>query len=283
MKTYIYPLIASFFILLTSCEDVIQVDLDKAAPRLVIDAGIIWDTTNTGADQTITITQTRGYYENYTPTISNAVVQIRNKETNDVFDFTEKTPNTGQYTCVNFIPVINNTYVLTVTYNNIIYTAEEKLIETPDISKITKSYTKQQFGDGEIFTEVNIYFQDNPDQKNYYLFAAKPTYQFIYEYRAFDDENSNGREMKGVFFNDKMKEGQDADLSLLGISLNYYEYLNILLNVSQSSGNPFGTPPSQSTLGNIVNTSNDKNNPYGFFRLSQLKTAKTDASHLIIK
>ncbi len=265
---------------LTTCEDVIQVDLKKGAPKLIIDAGIVWDTTTTGATQSVVITNSKGYYEFGTPTVSGAIVSVKNTDTDAKFDFIEENPNSGRYICNNFIPVLNNNYELTVVLNGVTYKASEKLIPTPEITRKTVKQTKQQFDDLPI-TEVNVYFKDNLSEENYYLFAIKPTYNFIYEYRVLDDKISNGNEMKGLYFNDEMNYNDNVNIQFLGISKTYYEYLNILLDVAQSSGNPFDTPASQSTLGNIINTADNRNNPYGFFRLSQVRYDVTDASNII--
>ena len=54
MITYLkYLLIVFFCIGFTSCEDVINVDLETSNPKLVIDASIKWQKGTTGNEQTI--------------------------------------------------------------------------------------------------------------------------------------------------------------------------------------------------------------------------------------
>ena len=50
--------------LLTSCEEVIDVDLNTAPPQLIVDAPIYWDKTTDGKLQTITISKTSDYFKN---------------------------------------------------------------------------------------------------------------------------------------------------------------------------------------------------------------------------
>ena len=62
IKLFIVLLIASFSVI--SCEEVVNVDLDTAAPKLVIDASIKWEKGTTGNVQKIKLTTTTDYYSN---------------------------------------------------------------------------------------------------------------------------------------------------------------------------------------------------------------------------
>ena len=65
----------------------------------------------------------------------------------------------------------------------------------------------------------------------------------------------------------------------MGISQQYYNYLNILLSLAGSGGGggPFSAPP-VSVRGNFINNQNDNDYPYGYFSLSQ-----TDSKEYVIK
>ena len=102
----ILVLLATF--LISSCEDVIQVDLKTETPRLVIEASINWYKNTAGNSQKIKLSTTINYYNPVAPIVSGATVFITNS-TNDIFNFIE-TPETGEYFCNNFVPKINKTY-----------------------------------------------------------------------------------------------------------------------------------------------------------------------------
>jgi hypothetical protein len=102
MKIYQLTLVVLITLFLSSCEDVIQVDLDTATPRLVIEASIQWQKGTTGNDQKVKLTTTTGFYSQTIPTVSGATVFITNSS-NVVFDFIE-TPNSGEYLCSSFVP-----------------------------------------------------------------------------------------------------------------------------------------------------------------------------------
>jgi hypothetical protein len=231
----------------------------------VIDAPIIWDKTTDGKQQTFILSTTGDYYSGKINGINGAVVTVTNSK-NEIFTFIDN--SNGLYKCDDFKPEINETYTLKVGYNNIEYTATEKLISCPDIQQI-ESEEKTRFGEDNII-EVRAFFQDNPDEVNFYLIGVLTEKYVFQEYGVFDDKFQQGKIMKGVYFSDEIKKNQKLKFQLMGISEKYYEYSNKLLSISGSSGGgPFQTPSSK-LIGNIINQKNNKNNPLGFFRASQI-------------
>jgi hypothetical protein len=78
-KIFFTPLI--LILLFTSCEDVVNVDLETAAPKLVIDASIDWEKGTTGNVQVIKLSTTSDFYSNTVPRVSGAIVFITNSST----------------------------------------------------------------------------------------------------------------------------------------------------------------------------------------------------------
>ena len=75
---------------LSSCEDVIDVELDTAAPRLVVEASIDWEKGTDGSYQKIKLTTTTDYFGTEIPTVSNAIVSITNLNSGQIFTFLDK-------------------------------------------------------------------------------------------------------------------------------------------------------------------------------------------------
>lgn len=264
MKNIAYLFILIFF---ASCEDVINVDLETGDPKLVIDANILWQKGTSGNEQKIKLTTTTDYYTNTIPTVSGAIVFVTNSQ-NTVFDFIE-VPNTGEYVCTNFVPVINETYTLTVQHGGITYKSTEKLYPTPTIDSVEQEAV-DVFGTNVI--QVKFFFQDNGSETNYYLGAIKNPANAIPELGAFDDEFFQGNQMFGFYSDEDLVAGNSINFKLQGISLRYYNYMNKLINIAGSSGgNPFATPPA-TLRGNIVNQNDENNYPLGYFHLSELDT-----------
>jgi hypothetical protein len=264
MKNIYYFLI---LLLCVSCEDVIDVNLNTAPPKLVVDASIKWQKGTTGNEQKIKLTTTTGFYDTTIPIVSNAIVTVSNSS-NTIFNFVE-TPNTGEYICTDFVPVINETYTLTIQSNGATYTASEKLLATPEITSIQQTIV-QGFGGDEY--QIKFFYQDNGLENNYYLIGFKYPETPYKEYGALSDEFFQGNEMFGFYTNEKLEQNDQLFMSLQGITLQYFNYMSKIISISGGNGgNPFATPPA-TVKGNIVNETDNKNYPLGYFNLSEIDT-----------
>lgn len=266
ITTFIVLTIVTLLILI-SCEDVVDVDLETAEPKLVIDASLKWQKGTTGNEQTIVLTTTTGFYEDEVPAVIGATVFVTNGN-NDVFTFTE-IPNTGEYFCANFVPEIDQTYTLTVIYNGETYTATETLKEVPEITSVIQDNEGGFTGDQ---IEVRFFYDDIPNLDNYYLIQFNTSITFLPEYDVISDEFFQNNQMFGLYTNEDLNANDNVTLTLQGISESYYNYMNILLGIAGSGGgSPFQTPPA-TVRGNIVNQTNFDNYALGFFRLSETDT-----------
>ncbi|NII29474.1 DUF4249 domain-containing protein [Pseudoflavitalea sp. X16] len=261
-----YLIMASCFLVI-SCEKVIKVELDTAAPKLVIDASIDWVKNTSGNEQKIKLSTTTAYYNDEFPAVSGASVVVTNSA-NTAFDFVEN-PGTGEYRCSNFQPVTGETYTLTISLNGETYTATETLMAVPEIGdNIEQNNTGGMAGDE---VEITYYYQDDASQANYYLYSNKIPHIAFPQYAVEEDENSQGG-LTPVYYSHKdLTSGDLVNIKLYGISGRYYDYFRKLLNASGNDGSPFATTPT-AVRGNIVNQTNSKNFAYGYFRLSEVAT-----------
>jgi hypothetical protein len=250
--------------LVASCEKVIDVDLNTMAPKLVIDASIKWQKGTLGNQQTVNLSTTTSYYSNQIPIVSGATIFITDAA-NNVFNFVE-TAGTGSYKCTNFSPVLNGNYFLTVRLNGETYTATETLKPVPPIEFIEQ---KNNAGFSGKDIEIKAFYTDNGATNDYYLFKFKPSYTAIPIYFLQEDLNFQGNQIFGLYRSDKLKSGQNFDITLSGISKQYYNYMRILVSIAgNSSGSPFQSP-SATVRGNIINTTTEANYPLGYFSLSE--------------
>ena len=248
----------------SSCEDVIDVNLETAAPKLVVYASIQWKKGTLGNEQKIRLSTTTGYFDSVIPTVSGADIRITNSD-NTVFTFTEIS-NTGEYKCSDFVPVIDQEYVLTIQLNGQTYTATETL---KSVSPFTSIAQKNDGGFTGEEIEIKSFFNDPPDADNYYMVKFKSSILAIPSYDIFDDSFTQGNENFGLYINEDIKTGDNLDITLFGISKRYFEYMRKLTAVAGSaSGGPFATAPA-SVRGNIVNQTDSKNFAFGYFNLSE--------------
>lgn len=273
MKLYKIIVIAIITIFVSSCEDVIDVNLKTTAPQLVVNASIEWKKATLGNEQKIKLTTTTGYFDKTIPTVSGANVTITSAD-NSIFNFTE-TPNTGEYSCANFAPVIDKQYVLTIVLNGQTYMATETLKSVSTITSITQN-DKGGFTGDEI--EIKSFFIDPGNADNFYMLKFKSSITVIPSYDIFDDSFTQGNENFGLYINEDIKTGDNLDITLFGISKRYFEYMRKLTAVAgSSSGGPFATAPA-TVRGNIVNQTNPENFAFGYFNVSE-----TDFRNYIVK
>ncbi|WP_134149952.1 DUF4249 domain-containing protein [Flavobacterium sp. 270] len=263
LKSKALALISFLFVMLfSSCEDVVNLDLETGEVKIVVDAEIIWKKGTTGNEQVIKISKTAPYYNNTVPKVSGAQVRIENT-TGDVFTFNETEP--GTYVCTNFVPVINMDYMLYVQAEGQSFKASEKLTSVTPIDKVEQKMVPD-FG-GEDVIELTFYYKDPADQVNYYLTDYKSEFLLFPEYELTDDDLFNGNVVSTRFSDeDKMKPGNTVVITHRGISKNFYNYMNLILEVY--GGSPFSIPPGN-IRGNIVNTNNPNNFALGYFRLCE--------------
>jgi len=245
----------------TSCEDVVNLDLETGETRLVIDAEIIWKKGTAGNEQTIKISKTAPYYNDTTPKVSGAQVRVENSN-GDVFTFTES--EAGVYKCNNFVPVIDMDYKLFVEAEGQSFTATEKLTSVTPITKVEQAIVPD-FG-GEDVIELTFYYTDPADQVNFYLTDYQSEFLIFPEYEITNDEFYNGNEISTRFSDEDMKSGNTVKITHRGVSKNFFNYMKLILEASNS--NPFSVPPGN-IRGNIINTNNVNNYAMGYFRLCE--------------
>jgi hypothetical protein len=241
---------------------------------LVIDAALLWQKGTLGNEQKIKLSTTTGYFSNTIPTVSGALVYVKNTE-NNTFNFLEEIPGSGIYLCHDFIPEINKVYTLTVTYKGQTYTATETLKSVSPITQIEQN-NNGGFTGNDI--ELKTYFNDPVNIDNFYMFKYKSNVSPFPAYDVIEDKFFQGNTFYGIYSNDKIKTGDIIDITIYGISKRYYEYINKLITIAGSnSGSPFATPPA-TVRGNIINQTNTTNYALGYFNVSE-----TDYRNYIIQ
>lgn len=256
-------------LLFLSCEEVVEVDLQTAPPRLVVEAAINWQKGTSGNEQIIKLTTTTGFYDTEIPKVSGAIVFIKNSS--DVtFEFIE-VPETGNYICTDFIPVINETYYLTIISNGATYTANEILNAVAPITEIEQNNEGGILGDK---IEIKAYFDDPADETNYYLFQYSYKDQVKSNLYVQEDQFFNGNEFFSLSDSENYEPqpGEKIVISHYGISKSYNNFMSIVVSLAgQSGGGPFQSPPA-TIRGNIINATNASDFPLGYFSLSEVDT-----------
>nr|WP_299344311.1 DUF4249 family protein [Allomuricauda sp.] len=249
-------------LLLFGCEDVVQIDLPTSETRLVIDALIGFNRTD-GDPITVgqvRLTLTAPFLEEGVPPAENATVEIRDEQTGQSFFLDENEP--GVFS--NGFPELefNREYTLIITYQDEVYTATERLIASPTLDNLEQ-------GDGFLFdedeeTEVLVTFTDIPGERNHYLFS------FGFDnFLVIDDDFFQDSEITFSYFYENVDPGDLLTVTLFGIDARFADFAELSLTQSgEDGGGPFAVPPA-TVRGNIINTTNPDNFPFGYFALSE--------------
>ena len=259
-KILIYCLLVSFF----SCEEQIDIDLNTAQPRLVIDASINWFKNTEGNQQAIKLSLTAPFFDDDTPPANGAIVTIEDAEGN-LFDF-EEDANSGIYETQNFIPEIDEVYQLTIEYQGQTYRATETLKSVVGLDFIVQN---DEGGFSGEETELKAFYTDPADEENFYFFEFESYLSVIPTLEVYEDEFTNGNQIFGFYTEEDLEPGDEVTIRHFGISERFYEFMFILLQQnSDDSGGPFETQPA-TVRGNCVNLTDPENYPLGYFRLSE--------------
>ena len=210
--------------------------------------------------------------------VTGASVKVINDTNGSEFIFADQ--NNGEYTTMDFEPIVSNSYTLEIIHNGETYSATETLNAVPDITNINQA-TEDGFDDEAL--EVHVFFMDPPEEGNHYLFKFRKQGELLPELEEFNDEFINGNEVDWWYEleEDETTDGSEGfvpgdvvEIELYATSEQYNDYMRILINQSGVSG-PFDTTP-VALKGNCVNLTNADNYAHGYFRLTEVnKTSYT--------
>ena len=263
-------------IYLTSCEDVIELEVPTETPRLVIEASIDWEKGTSGNGQSIKLSMSTPYFNSFeTNPVTGASVKVTYDADGTVFHFADQ--NNGWYTTTNFVPALNHTYTLEVVANGETYIAHEMLMPVPGIQEVDQSV---EGGFDDELLDVNVYFYDPVSETNFYLIKFKEQGDMYPTLFDLKDEFTNGNLMTAFYekFDDEESDeeafvpGDIVDIALYGISKQYYSYLHLLTEQEEYGGGPFSSTP-VAVKGNCINPAHPSNYAFGYFRLTEV--AKT--------
>lgn len=259
----------SFFILILliwSCQDVIDVDLDDDEPRLIVDALIRIDTSLQLTEANIKVSLSSSFFGEIEPAIIESM-EMQNPVSGDsvVYEPVPEQPGIYRPSLATGPPVFNDNRILTswltnpeetinllVQYDNQSYLARATFVPSVPIDSLEQ-------GDGELFsddtTEVEITYTDIEDRDDFYVIDFDFN-QFI----ASEDRFYAGQQFSfSYFYSEQLEVGQEVNISILGADEPFFDYMNGLIEQSQQGENgPFQTPTA-TVRGNFLNITETDN------------------------
>ncbi len=254
MKKIIY--LAIVLSSLSSCEDVIDVDVPTTSPRLIVDALIRIDESEPITTVRIKTNLTSSFFDDIQPTdvqqitITNPdYIGLNSLDGNFI---TLQKVSSGLYESSKRTAFFTSgTLQLTIEHEGQCYLALTNYVPTSPIDSLEQ-------GGGTLFsgdeTEIIVSFTDNLERDDFYLFDFDFSLFLVTE-----DEFYQGQTFQfSYFYDNNLESGQVINVSLLGVDEPFHNYMNQL--IVQASGNqgPFQTPAA-TVRGNLINVTDTNN------------------------
>jgi hypothetical protein len=217
-------------LLISSCKDVIDLNLAKAEPRLVIEGNV----TDQIGPQVVTITKSVPFDNTNTyPPVSGATVKLVDQ---NGLSRTLTERGAGVYMSSSFIGKAGQSYTLNATVNGQTYTAKSTMPEKVLIDSVALSV--QSFGT-KITKTIIVFYQDPVASQNRYRFVLSVNGVLIKRVFARNDQFNNGRFVQQLLYQDDvtLTSGDRVDIELQCIDNNVYTYWYTFTQQSSSGFN----------------------------------------------
>lgn len=298
-------LLLLLLIILTSCIEPIQLEQDVEVDLLIVEGGI---TTEEKVHE-IRLSRTAKYGSVFSGVISyetGALVFVRDNLGNLVQLEEEglgvyQTPET-------FAAILDRSYVVIIETNDgeVYQSIPQLLVSVPEIDSVFFEFYEDTESIDPTPSGVNIVIEytDDNDNQNYYKWETTGTYKIetspeLYvpprsevpvpkdccdvcflnevgtEIKVSSDRLYNGNtNQQTIFIEDdgfRFYEKYIIEIDQLSISLDAYQYFDLLIEQLSISGDIFDPPPAQIT-GNILNVTDPDEDVIGFFTVSDVNS-----------
>ena len=260
-------------IVFSGCQKVINVDLNEAAPRIVIE-GVINDRRG---PYTVTISKSGSFFNQpLLPPVSGALTIIT--DSSGTID-TLKEVNHGVYLTSKTRGIPGRTYTLKVISERQEYSGTSTMFSHVNIDSLNLVKEESQhfiFGGNnknDTHLEIHCFFRD-PDEKNFYRMRVFRNDSINTEnYRLFDDQYTNGEEIE--LRAARATLGDRFRIELLSLDKQTYEYYRTLEDLL------FSNPVFGSTPANPEN--NLSNGALGYFGAYAVSSRTLIITDILIK
>jgi hypothetical protein len=227
-----------------ACKKVISVDLNNAAPQLVIEGEVA----NVRGPFPVRISKSVPFSaSNVYPPVTNADVYITDSTNGIVDHLSQANSDSGVYLARGTVGVAGHTYVLSVTVDGKQYRAVSTMPKAVFLDSVTFALNFDFNNKQEINAVVN--FQDPRGLGNYYQFTEKVNGRNIPNVFVFEDRLSDGRYIEQPLFNDSayLQKNDTLLLTMNCVDKNIYNYFFTLANVTGNNNFQTATPANPST------------------------------------
>jgi hypothetical protein len=260
--------IAAIIVLITSCEEVINMDLNESNPRVVIECSI----SDKKAICSLFISKSGNYFDANSDLsqISGAKAQLTDNEANTI-PFKEIKP--GLYQTDSIVCQAGRTYLLKVDIAGSNYEARNSMPTGVNLdSAVIKESPSQQgnpFAGARKYKQKNYfircYFADSAQTEDYYWLETKLLNRdtiYAERFTIQDDKYLNGTHIELNSTRNVFIKGDLVLVTLNKLNKASYDYLRNMNNIIGGNRRPNGNSLFDNPPGNI------SNNALGFFMTS---------------
>ena len=279
MKHILFALMVA--VTFSSCEDVIDLDLDNGKNQLVVDGFVNNDTTI----QIIRLTSSAPYFSNVaTPSENEASIRLKGPN-NITYNFISDGDGNYQYDpkSLGAIDSIGFKYKLEIDFKGSTYTSSSVLNPVPVIDSMPYDFEPSGFGSEEGYY-TQFYARDFPGRKDYYWIKPFRNGQPVYEDPTFiilsEDATFGGDAGDGLVFivpfraiitdqGNPFALGDTSFVELHSLNSDAYQFLAQVVNTSGNDG-LFAVPPSNIRSNIFDALGNAQDEVLGLFSLSAI-------------
>ncbi|MEL6252073.1 MAG: DUF4249 domain-containing protein [Bacteroidota bacterium] len=262
MKYLIKLILISGTLLLFSCEEVIEIDLNEANPQWVIE-GRIDDETN---EALVDISRTTSYFEPGDAEVGSGATVSVSSTTGDTYELSEYAP--GKYRAENINLQLQEQYELKVELEGQIYEAISILQAPLQVDSLISEIRAGGLGLGEGYF-VRMAFQDPPGVRNYLRMEVWVNGELRPDIGLYDDNLADGNELAFPLFIDPFELGDSVEIKVHAIDYEVHRYWTALNTIL---GNDPGGGDSAAPANPPSNISNDA---LGYFGVSSVTRVST--------
>jgi len=253
--------VVTCLICFSSCEEVIDLKLDTASEKFVVEAQL----TNQAGGAKVLISKTKGYSSaNEFVGISGATVEIEDQQ--GIATRLNEGNTKGVYNHLTFRGIPNQRYNLKIVVNGQTFTASCLMPVIVPLEDVYP-YELNLFDGPRLFTQVK--YNDPAGVKNFYRFIEYKNGVYTKSIIAANDEFTDGRTVNQTIFpfefteESKLKKGDKIRLEFLTIDEPVYKYWFSVDNGAQ--GGPNSAAPANPV-------SNIKGGAIGYFSAHTIQT-----------
>jgi len=233
-------------LLLFSCEDVIQIDLNSTNPAIVLEAKI----NDTSSVSTLVITKSSDFYkQSEFERVSNAVVILSNEKGANA-TMIEALP--GEYRTDLIKGTPSTKYSIEVNVDGFIYNAQSTMPNKVEIDSLSieKGLNRPGGENGKGRYILHIYFKDEPNIANYCRFKISHNSKAIAGFIVYEDKFTDGNDIDARIQLDAEKLNLNINdnitVELQSIDKAMYDFYKTANSVNASSSTSGGRPSSTS-------------------------------------